>query len=128
MRKRGTQKFMLVGGKLEPGETAERAAQREVAEEVGAVISQEDLQLLGRFHSPAANEADTWISSTVFTIDLDEQAQQLLPQAEIEELRPLDLRPEAVAEAEAALAPLVRRQVIPLLRRRDRRFFSAGQR
>ena len=57
-----------------------------------------------------------------------EQAQQLLPQAEIEELRPLDLRPEAVAEAEAALAPLVRRQVIPLLRRRDRRFFSAGPR
>lgn len=128
VRKRGTQKFMLVGGKLEPGETAERAAQREVAEEVGAVISQEDLQLLGHFHSPAANEADTWISSTVFTIDLDEQAQQLLPQAEIEELRPLDLRPEAVAEAEAALAPLVRRQVIPLLRRRDRRFFSAGPR
>lgn len=128
VRKRGTQKFMLVGGKLEPGETAEQAAEREVAEEVGAVISAEDLQLLGRFHSPAANEADTWVSSTVFTVDLDEQAQQPRPQAEIEELRPLDLRPEAVAEAEPSLAPLVRRQVIPLLRRRDPRFFSAGPR
>ena len=32
VRKRGTQKFMLVGGKLKPGETAEQAAEREVAE------------------------------------------------------------------------------------------------
>ncbi|MDQ4110455.1 MAG: NUDIX domain-containing protein, partial [Actinomycetota bacterium] len=35
VRKNGTTKFMLPGGKLEPGESAAEAAVREVAEELG---------------------------------------------------------------------------------------------
>src|SRR5690242_16428250 len=47
VRKRGTQRFMLVGGKLEPGETAREAALRETLEEVGLRI--DDATLLGEF-------------------------------------------------------------------------------
>ncbi len=130
VRKRGTEKFMLVGGKLEAGETPEQAAIREAAEEVGARLSAEQLSPLGSFLSPAANEADTWVASTVFTVDLEAQGPAAEPcaRAEIEELRPLDLAPAAVAQAEATLAPLVRRQVIPLLRRGDPRFWTAEPR
>ena len=35
VRKRGTTRFMLPGGKLEPGESAYAAAVREIREEVG---------------------------------------------------------------------------------------------
>lgn len=128
VRKRGTERFMLVGGKTESGESPEQAAIRETEEEVGAQLRPQDLRPLGRFLSPAANEADTWISSTVFTVDLDAQGPAAEPRAEIEELRPLDLRPESVAGAEASLAPLVRRQVIPLLRRADDRFWTSLRR
>lgn len=130
VRKRGTEKFMLVGGKLEPDETPERAAIREAAEEVGAQLRPQNLSPLGRFLSPAANEPSTWVSSRVYTVDLDAQGAAAEPEAraEIEQLRSLDLSPAAVAEAESALAPLVRRQVIPLLRRSDRRFWTAAPR
>ena len=45
VRKRGTERFMLVGGKLEPGESAREAALRETREEVGLEI--ESATLLG---------------------------------------------------------------------------------
>ncbi|WP_181954212.1 DUF4031 domain-containing protein [Kocuria coralli] len=129
VRKRDTGMFMLVGGKREEGESAEAAAVREIAEEVGLTVAPDDLELLGHFVAPAANEAQTWVDSTVFVVapeyvDADDGARPS-PQAEIEELRYLDLSPAAVETAEAALAPLVRRQVLPMLRRRDRRFWPA---
>src|SRR5688572_3270963 len=52
VRKRGTERFMLVGGKLEPGESPRDAALRETYEEVGLAI--ESATLLGEFVSEAA--------------------------------------------------------------------------
>ena len=69
VRKRGTQRFMLVGGKLEPGESARDAALRETREEVGLRI--EDATLLGEFHSEAANEPGHTLHSTVFLVESD---------------------------------------------------------
>ncbi|TWG98990.1 uridine kinase, partial [Nocardioides sp. J9] len=54
VRKRGTSRFMLVGGKLEPGEDARDAAVREAREEVGLELA--DVELLGEYVSDAANE------------------------------------------------------------------------
>lgn len=126
VRKRGTGKFMLVGGKVEPGESVQQAALREVAEEVGLDLEPRHLREIGRFESPAANEADTWIASTVFAVDPEGSAlPEPQPLAEIEQLRWLDLAPAAVQEVREELAPLVRDQVIPVLRGGDRRFWTS---
>lgn len=107
VRKRGTGRFMLPGGKLDPGETAELAAVREVAEEIGVTLTTEDLHLLGTFDEDAANEANTRVAATVYTATLPSA-----PQAarEIETLRwqPLTERPPD-------LAPLLARHVLPAL-------------
>lgn len=67
VRKRGTDRFMLPGGKLEPGESPAQAAVREIGEELGVGLTVEDLTLLGRFEAPAANEPGHVVRSTVFT-------------------------------------------------------------
>ena len=69
VRKRGTERFMLVGGKLEPGESALEAALRETHEEVGLEI--ESATLLGEFLSEAANEPGHTLHSTVFWVESD---------------------------------------------------------
>ena len=111
VRKRGTSKFMLVGGKLEPGEDPATAAVREVAEEVRLEIRLDELELLGTFDSDAANETDTRIASTVYLAPLPEGA---TPEAaaEIAELAWLD---PATASARDDLAPLLQHHVIPVL-------------
>lgn len=114
VRKRGTERFMLVGGKLDPGETPAGAAVREVAEEVGLRLGTAQLRLLGQFEAPAANEAATWVRSTVFTAPLTGRPQ---PQAEIEQLRWQPLDDASVAALPPDLAPLLREHVIPALRR-----------
>ena len=108
VRKRGTSRFMLPGGKLDPGETAERAAVREVAEEIGVVLTTDDLLLLGSFDEDAANEADTRVAATVYTAALPSAPQVA---REIEELRW-----QPLGEAPPDLAPLLARHVLPALR------------
>lgn len=111
VRKRGTSKFMLVGGKLEPGEAPGAAAVREVAEEVGIELALADLELLGTFDAEAANEADTRVASTVYLAPLPAGATPTAA-AEIAELAWLDPRE---APDRADLAPLLQHHVLPLL-------------
>lgn len=114
VRKRGTDRFMLVGGKLDPGESPEEAAVRETAEEVGLLLGADRLRLLGRYTAPAANETGTWVRATVFTAPLTGTPS---PRAEIEELRWQRLDDASLAALPADLAPLLREHVIPALRR-----------
>ncbi|MCD6640847.1 MAG: NUDIX domain-containing protein [Nocardioides sp.] len=106
VRKRGTSRFMLVGGKLEPGERARDAALRETLEEVGLHLR--DVRLLGEFVSDAANEPGHELHSTVFIGDTDAEP---VAQGEIAELRwtPFDGHPDD-------LAPMLEHDVLPLLR------------
>lgn len=117
VRKRGTSRFMLPGGKPEPGEEPRQAALREVQEETGLEILPDALVELGRFAAPAANEPDHQVISDAFIADdLDEALllEELRPAAEIEEIRWSTLD-ELLTGTD--VAPLLSEQIIPALTR-----------
>ena len=106
VRKRNTQFFMQVGGKLEPNEAPEQTMIREIAEEISANAEIE--QFIGRFETRAANEAGHQLISYVYQVNLD-QAPQI--NAEIAEMKWIDLDDE-----QTLLAPLTKEVVIPWCR------------
>lgn len=110
VRKAGSIRFMLPGGKIDAGETAAEAAVREVMEEVGVDVSGTG-ELLGRFHDVAANEADAWVDATVYVAHLRDQDSPA-PLAEIAEQRWLPLEGDLPDD----LAPLLTNHVVPRLR------------
>ncbi|SLM95422.1 NUDIX hydrolase [Brevibacterium yomogidense] len=120
VRKRGTTAYMLPGGKPEPGEAPIDTIIREVDEELGLPLTREDLEELGTFEAPAANEADHQVIGDVFVhrgmpdgFDFDD----IRPQAEIDSVA--WFAPDALPEDSAALtiAPLTRDRVVPALAR-----------
>jgi 8-oxo-dGTP diphosphatase len=111
VRKTGSTRFMLPGGKIDPGETPYVAALREVAEEVGVHLPDGTGTALGRFHDVAANEPGSWVDATVFVTPLDGHHDPS-PRAEIAEQRWLDLDGPLPDD----LAPLLRNHVVPALR------------
>lgn len=110
VRKRGTERFMLVGGKPEPFEFARFTAVREAMEEVGIFHDPFELDLIGMHSAPAANEAGHTVHGTIF---LSRHTLPYTPDcaAEIAEVRWLD--PSGTLPDN--LAPLLRDRVIPLL-------------
>ena len=109
VRKRGTSKYMLPGGKIEAGESPAEAAVRELHEEVGADLETESLSFLGQWLAPAANEAGLTVHGHIFEhpwID------GLAVRAEIEDL--LWLHPDEMVLRED-LAPLLVTRVLPAL-------------
>ena len=56
VRKRGTHRFMLPGGKIEESERPDQTAVREAREELGVMLEIDSLVLLGDWTAPAANE------------------------------------------------------------------------
>jgi len=106
VRKRGTQRFMLPGGKREPGEDDLTALARELAEELGVTLAA--ATLLGRFEAPAANEAGATVRSHAYLVEIEGE---IAIQAEIEELLWID----AAAPPDIPIAPLLVRQILPAL-------------
>lgn len=106
VRKRGTSRFMLVGGKPEAGESALECAVRETLEETSLRIT--DVRLLGEFESDAANEPGHLLHSTVFTASFDAEPEIA---AEIEEMRWTSF--DGTYDD---LAPMLELNVLPLLR------------
>lgn len=101
---------MLPGGKPEAGESAAQAAVRECAEELGVQLDLLRLRALGTFRAAAANEVGHQVEATVFehpSVAVGE------PEAEIEQLRWLDISESLPAD----LAPLLAEHVVPALRR-----------
>lgn len=111
VRKRGTDRFMLPGGKIEQGETPGDAAVRELREEVGAELDPEALVLLGEWTAPAANEPDHLVHGHIFEHPF---VPRLSVRAEIEEL--LWLHPTEMRSRDD-LAPLLVTRVLPALTR-----------
>lgn len=111
VRKRGTQAFMLPGGKREPGETPLAALQRELLEELRLPMGASTFEHLGSFQAPAANEANTRVDADIYVARLPHA---VCAQAELEELAwlvPGQAQPDN-------LAPLLRDHVLPALARR----------
>jgi len=108
VRKRGTEAFMLPGGKLEDDEAPDAAAVREFAEELGVILPRERLVDLGEHRTDAANEPGHALRAYVFAYPgLVADAR---PSAEIDEARWLD--PERPDDLQApltlALLPVLR--------------------
>ena len=101
VRKSGTSRFMLPGGKPEVGEDLRATAIRELAEEVGLELDGEDLQDWGIHTDIAANEPDTTVRAGVYAWTRRVTG-TLLPAAEIAELRWLELE-----QPTGELAPLL---------------------
>lgn len=66
VRKEGTNKFMLPGGKIEPGELPAEAVIREAAEEISVVLEQQELHFVGEFLTDATNEPGWGVRAYVF--------------------------------------------------------------
>lgn len=107
VRKRGTQRFMLPGGKREPGEDDLAALARELSEELGVRLA--SATPLGRFEAPAANEPGALVRSSAYGVEI---AGEIRIGAEIEEL--LWIYPAAAPDV--PLAPLLTEQILPRFR------------
>ena len=116
VRKRGTTKFMQPGGKLEPGESFSAAAAREMKEEIGLDVPESDLEYLGDWYGPAANEDNTFINAGLFAYSLPDAGgtpgARAVAAAEIEELLWTD---PAQALARNDISPLLRDHILPQL-------------
>ena len=117
VRKRGTNRFMQPGGKLEPGEDFRGAAAREVHEELGLRVVAAELTDIGRWYGPAANEANTFIDAGLFELSVPGpfgSGADPAPRAAAEIEETLWLTP-AEAFARTDISPLLRDHVLPEL-------------
>lgn len=109
VRKRGTERFMLPGGKIESGESPVDTAARELREETGIDLPTAALSFLGTWTAPAANEPGHTVEGHVFACAW---VGDVMPLAEIEAAQWCSL--DELRER-GDLAPLLRTCVLPVL-------------
>ncbi|WP_432720958.1 NUDIX domain-containing protein [Jeongeupia wiesaeckerbachi] len=112
VRKRGTDRFMLPGGKPDAGETEMATLVREVAEELRCGVMPG--MLLGEFSAMAANEPGRQVLARVYRGELDGE---IALAAEIEAMHWLKLD----GTSSVPLAPLLAEHVLPALVQGDKR-------
>lgn len=108
VRKRGTSAFMQPGGKIDGDETPINALRRELFEELALDIQPEEVEYIGQFSAPAANEPGCHVTAEMFRVELNENVEA---QAEIEEVRWV----YPGSQDQLDLAPLTRDLVLPAI-------------
>lgn len=109
VRKAGTEWFMQAGGKIEHGESPLSALRRELGEEIGLILAENDARHLGCYSAPAANEPGHIVEAEVFHVRLRHDP---TAQSEIEEAVWVDHG----TAASLPLASLTRDYILPLSR------------
>ena len=109
VRKEGTEWFMQAGGKIENGESPVSALRRELDEEIGLTLTDDDVRYLGCYSAPAANEPGHTVEADIFHVRMRHVPDM---RSEIEEAVWVD---HATAAA-LPLAPLTRDYILPLFR------------
>jgi 8-oxo-dGTP pyrophosphatase MutT (NUDIX family) len=107
VRKAGTEWFMQAGGKIEDGESPLAALRRELSEEIGLVLGEDDARHVGCYSAPAANEPDHTVKAEVFHVRVQHDP---ITRLEIEEALWVD----PITAATMPLAPLTRDHILPL--------------
>jgi len=106
VRKLGTQRFMLPGGKAEPGEAPAQTLARELSEELGVTLI--SVEPFGSFEAVAANEPGRTVVGHVHRVTVRGDP---FPAAEIAEMHWLDPTPPYSID----LAPLLQTKILPAL-------------
>lgn len=106
VRKKNTECFMQVGGKLEANEAPDVTILREIEEELGTSASIQNF--IGRFETATANEPDHQLVAYLYHVELDAEPKV---QAEIDEMIWLEMD-----DRSQNLAPLTTEVVMPWIR------------
>lgn len=85
VRKKGSEYYMMAGGKIEKGEKPIQALIRELQEELAVQINEKDISLLGSHQTNAVNETNTIVSATIFHIIINNS--HIVASSEIEEIK-----------------------------------------
>lgn len=88
LRSKGKDTFYAPGGKLDSGETSEQALCRELHEEVGIKVTEENLVLFGRFEAPAHDKDGITLVMDVFFVS--DYSGEVVASNEIEESQWID--------------------------------------
>ncbi len=90
-RTHGKDYFIAPGGKLEAGETAKQALKRELQEELGVTVSENDLNEFGTYYALAAGSEDKYLQMDVFLVMKWDG--EIVPTSEVEEVTWIDSNP-----------------------------------
>lgn len=105
--------YIQPGGKLEAGETEIEAVIRELNEEMGITVTENDLEKIGDYYAQAAGQAGSRLKLAAYLVKSYVGSPQ--PQAEVEEIRGFNsTKPEGVE-----LASILEHDIIPELKARN---------
>lgn len=106
-RKKNTEFYMQIGGKLETNETPQQSLLREIEEEI--LVKAKILKDFGCIDTQAANEADFKLKAYLFYVELFGEPQAC---AEIADIQWIDVD----NKQNLPLAPLTAQFVLPLIK------------